>query len=57
MTANTTFESTYPRYPFAPLVRLAIWIAARLSARSGKGAASGHGHFGGPADRIATGAA
>ena len=57
MTTTATFETTYPKHPFAPLVRMAIWIAAKLSARTGKDAASGHGHLGGPADQVAAGAA
>ena len=57
MTTQTTFETAYPRQPFAPLVRLAIWVAARLSTRTGKDAASGRGHFGGPSDEVAAGAA
>ena len=27
-----TFENTYPRYPFAPLVEIAIMLASRIKA-------------------------
>lgn len=33
MSATMTFENTYPRYPFAPLVRLALRLAAWLNSR------------------------
>jgi hypothetical protein len=30
MTKQATFETTYPRYPFAPLVKLGLVISAWL---------------------------
>jgi len=39
MTKAATFETTYPRYPFAPLVELGIAIAAwlkRVTSQDGK---------------------
>ena len=44
MISKDTFEATYPHYPFAPLVRAGVAIAAWLSAREmfrGTGASSG----------------
>ncbi len=49
----TTFETTYPRYPFAPLVQLGISIAAWLTGpRTDKGVATKDGQFGDTADGI-----
>ena len=31
-TTKATFENTYPRYPFAPLVELGIMLAGRIKA-------------------------
>ncbi len=31
-TTEATFENTYPRYPFAPLVELALNLAGRIKA-------------------------
>ena len=31
-TTEATFENTYPRYPFAPLVELALMLASRIKA-------------------------
>lgn len=43
MINRDTFEATYPHYPFAPLVRAGLAIAAWFSARErrGTGARSG----------------
>ena len=44
MIIEKSYEATYPRYPFAPLVHFGITIAAWLSGRSavkGSGANSG----------------
>jgi hypothetical protein len=44
MTVYKSFEATYPRYAFAPLVRLGIAIAAWITGRSQTGkATAGHG--------------
>jgi len=39
MKKQDAFEATYPKYPFAPLVRLGIAIAAFLAGRAGKSGA------------------
>ena len=42
MAKSSTFENTYSRYPFAPLVTLAVAVAAWLKANFGEtGAADG----------------
>lgn len=42
MIVKETYEATYPHYPFAPLVRAALAVAARFKARD-TGARAVHG--------------
>ena len=47
MNKLNTFEATYTRYPFAPLVALGIAIAAVLKTKLGSNESkskAGHGH-------------
>ncbi len=47
MNRLNTFEATYTRYPFAPLVALGIAIAAVLKTKLGSNESkskAGHGH-------------
>lgn len=45
MIIRDSFEATYPHYPFAPLVRAGIAIAAWLTGRKhAAGAAGNYGH-------------
>mgnify|MGYP000088428032 CR=1 FL=1 len=44
---NDNFEATYPRYDFAPLVRIGVAIAALITgSRLAKGSGSMSGHVG-----------
>ncbi|MFQ5775103.1 MAG: hypothetical protein ACE5GS_11340 [Kiloniellaceae bacterium] len=49
MRQTLTFEATYPRYPFAPLVSLGIALA-RLMVRARDGRAAGSAR---PGNRVA----
>ena len=41
MNKATTYEASYPRYPFAPLVELGVALAAWLKAKANKAGNSG----------------
>jgi len=43
-----TFENTYPRYPFAPLVALALMVARRIKAGGKPAGQSAAGRGAGP---------
>ena len=45
---GATFENTYRRYPFAPLVALALMIASRIKATAKPASQSGAGRGAGP---------
>ena len=42
MNKTSTYETTYPRYPFAPLVELGLAIAAWLNDTANKAGKSGN---------------
>ena len=46
--AGATFENTYPRYAFAPLVALALMVASRIKAARKQAGQSGTGRGAGP---------
>jgi hypothetical protein len=45
---GATFENTYPRYPFAPLVALALMLANRIEATRKPAGQSSTGRGAGP---------
>jgi hypothetical protein len=45
---GATFKNTYPRYPFAPLVALALMLARRIKAAGKPAGQSGARRGGGP---------
>jgi hypothetical protein len=45
-TIQSRFEVTYPRYPFAGLVRFGVWVAALLHHRTRARAARNGGQLG-----------
>jgi len=45
---GATFEDTWPRYPFAPLVALALMLASRIKATAKPASQSGAGRGAGP---------
>ena len=48
MKNGATFEDTWPRYPFAPLVALALALAGKIKASEKPASQNGTGHGAGP---------